>query len=551
MKRQAKVKLLVLTTIFFLIISSSTSSGIYTKRINMTYLYAGTTSLYINNVDRSNENIDIVCPDYFEIYENGDLKLLPKIDTEFVDAMHIRGIKVVPFLSNHWDRALGRKAINNKISLAAQIVSAISQYGFDGVNIDIENLTYEDRDQYTSFIQYLKQSMPEGKTVSIAVAANPYGTYTGWAGSYDYKALGKICDYVMIMTYDESYYGSDPGPVASSTFTENSLKYALKLIPANKLLLGIPFYGRYWKNGAAKGGSGITAYDAESLINRYKSTVTYDSSTQTAKAVVTIGANDPKPVIWGGVVLNAGTYTIYFDSSQSLRYKLNLVQKYNLLGTGCWCLGQESLNTWEFYKRWLNGKYFGDILNHYAQDDILEMAEKGWMIGVSADSFAPNRPLTRAEAAVILVRALGLVNETPAEPFSDTRNHGFRDMIGIARKYQIMLGDGNDRFWPDSPLTREQLAMILDRILVLPNPVKNNPFSDISRSKNPLSYDSILRLASNGIVKGSGDGTFNPSGIVLRGEMAAFVNRSSAFEMTYPAKRDPSIPSPENIVAPR
>jgi len=111
MKRQAKVKLLVLTTIFFLIISSSTSSGIYTKRINMTYLYAGTTSLYINNVDRSNENIDIVCPDYFEIYENGDLKLLPKIDTEFVDAMHIRGIIVVPFLSNHWDRALGRKAV--------------------------------------------------------------------------------------------------------------------------------------------------------------------------------------------------------------------------------------------------------------------------------------------------------------------------------------------------------------------------------------------------------------------------------------------------------
>lgn len=479
------------------------------------------------------------------------MKLLPKTDDKFVDAMHQRGVKVVPFLSNHWNRELGRKAIYNKVSLVAQIVSAVSQYGFDGVNIDIENLTHEDRNQYTSFIKLLRESMPPDKTVSVAVAANPYGVYYGWAGSYDYKALGEVCDFIMIMAYDEHYYGSEPGPVASSAFTENSIKYALKMIPADKLLLGVPFYGRYWKEGSAKGGSGITCYDAESLINKYKSTVSYDMSTQTAKAIVTIGNNDPKPVVWGGVVLGGGTYTIYYDSDQSLRYKLSLVQKYNMLGTGSWCLGQEGLKTWEFFKKWLNGKYFADILNHYARDDILDMASKDWMIGVSSDSFAPNRTLTRAEAAVILVRALGLENETPAEYFSDTKNHGFRDMIGIARKYQILLGDGQNRFWPDSPLTREQMAMILDRILVLPNPVNKNPFSDISPGKNPLSYDSILRLANNGIVVGNGKGIYNPSGIVRRGEMAVFVNRSSAFEMTYPAKRDPSIPSPENIVTPR
>lgn len=189
------------------------------------------------------------------------------------------------------------RAINNKTSLVAQIVSAVSQYGFDGINIDIENLTHDDRNQYTSFIEDLRESMPRDKTVSIAVAANPYGVYYGWAGSYDYQALGELCDWIMVMAYDEHYYGSKPGPVASSEFTENSLKYALKLIPANKLLLGVPFYGRYWKEGAAKGGSGITCYDAESLVNKYKSTVSYDSSTQTAKAVVTIGVNDPKPII--------------------------------------------------------------------------------------------------------------------------------------------------------------------------------------------------------------------------------------------------------------
>lgn len=60
-----------------------------------------------------------------------------------------------------------------------------------------------------------------------------------------------------------------------------------------------------------------------------------------------------------------------------------------------------------------------------------------------------------------------------------------------------------------------------------------------------------MRLANNGIVVGNGKGTYNPLGRVLRGEMAAFVNRSSVFEMTYPTKRDPSISSPDNIVTPR
>ena len=544
----SKKRLLLIIIIATTMVSSLSASA---QRINMTYLYAGNTSLYTNSVDRAGGAINVVCPDYLELYSTGDLKLLPKIDTAFVDNMHERNIKVTPFLSNHWDRALGRAALKNRTALVAQIVSAVNQYGFDGINIDIENLNDDDRNDYTAFIRLLKESLPEGKILSIAVAANPYGVYYGWAGSYDYKVLGQLCDAVMVMAYDEHYYGSAEGPVASSSFVENSLKYALKMIPKEKILLGVPFYGRYWKQGASIGGTGITSYDVDALINRYNGKVTYDTSTQTAKAVVSIGVNDPKPTLWGGSVLSAGTYIIYYDNDQALKYKLQLIQKYDVRGAGSWCLGQESLATWGFFSRWLNGKYFTDILGHYAQDDILDLAAKGWMVGVSSKSFAPNYTLTRAEAAVILVRALGLENETPAEYFSDTLNHGARDMIGIARKYQIILGDGTNRFWPNSPLTREQMAMILDRVLVLPNPATTNPFTDISPRTNPLSYDAILRLAANGIVIGNGRGAFNPRGTIHRGEMTVFVNRSSAFEMTYPAKRDPSIASPRNITEPR
>lgn len=507
--------------------------------------------MYINNVDRTKSSLQVVCPDYFEIYSSGDLKLMPNIDRAFVDSMHERNVKVTPFLTNHWDRSLGQAALKNKVSFAAQLASAVSQYGFDGVNIDIENLTDADRDQHTDFIRLIRQSLPAEKSVSIAVAANPYGVYYGWAGSYDYKVLGDICDSIFIMAYDEHYYGDVEGPVASVSFVENSLKYALKMIPANKILLGVPFYGRYWKKGAAKGGSGITNYDIESIINKYNGSIVYDSSTQTARVSVTIGESDQKPVLWGGNTLGSSTYNIYYDNEQALKYKLYLVQKYGLQGAGSWCLGQESLSTWDYFSLWLNGKYFSDIMGHYAQDYILAIAQKGWMNGVATSSFAPLAKLTRAEAATIMVRALGLEEGSPAEPFYDTTNHAYRDIIGIARRYQIMLGDGNNYFRPDTPLSREEMALVLDRVLVLPNASSTNPFTDVSISGNPISYNSIMRLYANGITKGTAAGIYDPKDYVTRGEMAAFVIRGSQYLMTYPAKSDPNISSPQNITEPR
>lgn len=122
-------KLIIL--IYILVFTFSSKSNASGQKMNLTYLYAGNSSLYTNYIDRSKGAINAVCPDYFEIYESGALKILPKTDQKFVETMHARGIKVIPFLSNHWDRALGRAALNNRVELVSQIVSAVSQYGFD------------------------------------------------------------------------------------------------------------------------------------------------------------------------------------------------------------------------------------------------------------------------------------------------------------------------------------------------------------------------------------------------------------------------------------
>ncbi|WP_251554812.1 LysM peptidoglycan-binding domain-containing protein [Neobacillus muris] len=316
--------------------------------VNLGYMYFGNTSEYVNMVNATANSVNTVSPSYFDINSDGTLKLTYSLDPSFISAMHLRGVRVVPFLSNHWDRALGRAMLANKELAAQQIADAIQKYNLDGVNVDIENVTEADRANYTEFVRLLREKIPSTKEVSVAVAANPNGWTTGWHGSYDYTALAKYADYLMIMAYDESYPGGEAGAVASLPWVEKSIQYAInQQVPTEKIVLGIAQYGRYWIEGASYGGYGISNWQVEDLIAKYNGQVVFDEVSKTPKAVITIKAGDPKTVV-GGTVLAPGTYTIWYENEESIRQKLALVSKYHIRGVGNWSIGQES-NVWNSY----------------------------------------------------------------------------------------------------------------------------------------------------------------------------------------------------------
>lgn len=522
MKSSTILFMAVLFSVFPVI--GSNASG----RFNMSYIYFGTPGDYYMHVDNTRNSLNEVSPNYFNIDCSGNLELTEAIDTNFVNEMQNRGIKVVPFLSNHWDREKGIKALANRHSLSDQIVSSIVMYNLDGVNVDIENVTHLQREYYTDFVRLLREKMPEGKTLAVAVAPNPYGITTGWHGSYDYKSLAKYSDYLMIMAYDESYPGGPAGPVASYDFVEATIIKALTEVPKDKIVLGIPFYGRYWKTGEASGGAGLSVVEIEKLIKKCSGNVIFDTKAKSPKAIITIGTDNKDP----DIRLTPGTYTFWYENEASIKQKLKLVNKYDLKGTGSWSLGQETTGTWYYYNMWLNGYYFADVQGHWAQPFIISTAEKGWMIGISSVSFAPDKPLTRAEAAAILVRALEL-NKTGTDKsyFTDISGHWAENDILTAAQNGVVLGIGNGRFCPDELITRQELAVMLDRILPGADYNDNlrNPFSDISRNKNPWSYDSIVKLYHNGIFSGNPDGTFNPAGAALRAQMAVLMEKITVY----------------------
>ncbi|MBM6619069.1 glycosyl hydrolase family 18 protein [Bacillus suaedaesalsae] len=502
---------------------------------NMTYLYYGSTNTFISNVEKAKGNLNTVSPSYFDLNSNGSLQLTYQVDSKFINDMHAKGIKVVPFISNHWDRELGRTALNNREQLAQQIADAIIIHNLDGVNVDIENVTDVDRQQYTDFVRLLRSKIPKDRTISVAVSANPNGWTKGWHGSYDYKMLANYSDYLVIMAYDESYSGGPEGPVASLPWVEKSVQYALNQgVPDNKIVLGIPFFGRYWIEGKSYGGYGISQVQVKKMLDTYGGKVIFDEKYKSPKATITIDSTDSTMVV-GGRTLGPGTYHVWYENNDSIQAKVDLIHKYNLKGTGSWSLGQEDTAVWNEYGIWLSGHYGemqgpNDIVGHWAEEDIKVIYEKGWMKGKTLTGFFPDDPLTRAEAAVILVRALSLEpKSTIGNSFSDvSTTYWAKKEIEIASQHGLFVGEELGKFKPGEELTREQMAVVLRRALNLnEEKVAISPFKDIVNTR--WSYNDIATMNKNGIFSGFNDGTFRPIEGITRAQMAALLNRITGY----------------------
>lgn len=534
---------------------------------NMSYLYFGNTSSYITQVDKTQGNLNLVSPSYLDINADGSLKVTAQFDTRFVAEMHKRDIKVVPFLSNHWDRALGRAALANRDKLSTQIADFIIKNNLDGLQVDIENTTDIDRAAYTDLIRLLREKLPAEKEVSVAVAANPNGWTKGWHGSYDYNELAKYSSYIMIMAYDESYEGSEQGPVASIGFVERSIKYALNQgVPKEKIVLGVPFYGRYWKEGATSGGTGISNTRVDELLAKYGGTVEFDEASKSPKATITIKSGDPTTTI-AGRTLSPGTYHVWYENNDSIREKLRLVHKYGIKGTGSWSLGQENASMWQFYRTWMSHDgvevapvdptglkeqtgvvspipsipytvQSGDTLWKIANAHKMTVNEIKVLNGFTSDNIYAGQIIkVNNPVPNLLTEQASQQEGTSKNPFKDINKYSVEEQQNILNlvEQNIIKGKSATTFAPSEAITRGQVVVMLGRLLVSNGYAKvpvdwetNAYFKDLpvqTEDRELLKYAAVVK--SSGVFKGKTDGTLDSSGTFTREGMALVLNRAT------------------------
>ncbi len=292
------------------------------------------------------ENIDLisaVIPWMWQISETGDL-IEDFHTTDVARALTLAGTNErqgVALVHNLQQTSSGTTTFD--ASLAHQILSSprvranaveniarkLGEWGMSGVHIDFEKVLPRDRQNLNLFMKALYERLhPQGFEVSIAVPAKTRDSITdSWSGGYDYATIARYSDKMMLMTYDEHWYGGEAGPVASIGWVERVVRYALAAgVPSEKIVLGVPGYGYDWpRHGRAVS---VTYRQAMAKASQHGARIQWDD---TAKV----------PYFHYG----AGRQ-VWFENRSSLSHKIDLVKEYDLRGISLWRLGQEDPGIW-------------------------------------------------------------------------------------------------------------------------------------------------------------------------------------------------------------
>lgn len=155
----------------------------------------------------------------------------------------IRHHIVIAVLDNY---ALMHFVLNPDLPVRKNFINDICRVAtkFDGVQIDFESVASTDAAWYFSFLNELRAALDKNKILSVALPPRK----TRIADAYDYPSIAAIVDRVIIMAYDQHWSGSTPGPVAGLSWCKEVAEYAKSFIPKEKLIMGLPLYGRAWQN---------------------------------------------------------------------------------------------------------------------------------------------------------------------------------------------------------------------------------------------------------------------------------------------------------------
>lgn len=177
---------------------------------------------------------------------------------------------------------------------------------------------------------------------------------------------------------------------------------------------------------------------------------------------------------------------------------------------------------------------FADLAGHWAREDAETMANKGIVLGVDAERFAPGRSITRAEFAALLVRSLGLAETDGTGGFGDVRpTDWFAGAVASAAAAELASGTADGTFRPGDGITREQMAAMLAKAADFAGrPLAEDAaadealaaFSDGSHV-GAWAREAVARAAGAGLLQGDGGGRLRPAEGATRAEAVVMLKR--------------------------
>jgi spore germination protein YaaH len=208
--------------------------------------------------------------------------------------------------------------------LVADLLEAARDY--DGLQIDFELIPARDGAAFIAFLAELREGLGD-KLFSVALPARRRAAAED---VFDYAKIAPLADRIFVMAYDEHWSSSEPGPIASLDWSRAVAEHALKTVGPEKLVMGMPFYGRAWGSFnpfRAFFHSGIERLMNENAVGEAKREqgvpyFSYESSV---------------------------TVTVYYEDVYSLHLKGSVYRDLGVASVGFWSLGQEDPGVWDFF----------------------------------------------------------------------------------------------------------------------------------------------------------------------------------------------------------
>lgn len=293
------------------------------------------------------DGINVVAPTFFSLATSEKGAIVANVGQagqNYINWAHSNGYKVWPWIANEAtnkeEKDFTSSILNDYKSrekLINSILTAVEMYNLDGINLDFENMYESDKDAYTRLVIELAPRLKElGKVLSVDVTA-PDGS-PDWSLCFNRNVIGDVADYIIFMAYDQhNNSSSEAGTVAGCDWVEANIKKFLgqEGVKPEKIILAMPFYTRVWN--VTNGGLSSSAVDMKSQATLIPADakITWDDSLKQNLAEYE---------------KNGKSYKVWMEDEQSLKYKLELVKKYNLAGGAFWRKGQEIDSVWTLIK---------------------------------------------------------------------------------------------------------------------------------------------------------------------------------------------------------
>ncbi len=344
------------------------------------------------------DSIDMVYPFAFTMTAKGELRDQAGLDDKdwknFIKTARKNGVEIIPSIMSSDGVAIHAilSSTSTRTAHIAGILEMVEKGKYDGVDIDYESKKSETKDYFSQFLKELKAGLGKKKlTCTLEARTPPDSLYkevpATIAYANDYKEIAKYCDQVELMTYDQQRAdlklnaekaGEPYMPLSDADWVEKVIVLALKDIPKEKVVLGIPTYGHHyavtvapnWYRDYRKIGA-LNVPDILDVAKEYKVTpsrnragemsFTYLPKSSTVKFPKTlkIPKNTPKGNLVAARALayanktgNEVVFNIaWYSDAEAMKQKIDLAKKYDLHGIAFFKIdGEEDQKVWKYVR---------------------------------------------------------------------------------------------------------------------------------------------------------------------------------------------------------